>query len=424
MSAARKLRLAVVSPFLDNGYGTERIIIRWISALAGEFDTSIYSQRVQDMDLSKIAWRRIPTLPGPHLFNFIWWYFANQLWRAWDSRVRGLRPDVVFSPGINCPDADVISVHIVFAEFARRTGPELKFSRTPVNSWPRLLHRRLYYRLVIFLEGRAYRSKKNSLVLIAHKTAADLERFYSRKDRCLVLYLGLDHGIFNQPRRLAARENARKELGLAANAFVFLLVGNDLRKKGIRVLIESMQLLRDSEIVLLIATREDPAPFLPAIRAAQLESRIRFGPARSDVDFYYAAADAYVGPSLEDTFALPPVEAMACGLPAIVSRENGTCEIIEQEINGLILEDPKDAAALSQMMRRLATDKSFAAQIAERGAETASQFTWESNVQKLRAIFHEVAQAKNPAPGFTAQPAQSDSSQTHAANQPSNDFIE
>ena len=54
-----------------------------------------------------------------------------------------------------------------------------------------------------------------------------------------------------------------------------------------------------------------------------LVGRVLFPPPRHDVEFYYAAADAYVGPSLHDSFALPPIEAMACGLPAIVSDQVG-----------------------------------------------------------------------------------------------------
>ena len=261
MNGSRKPLVAVVSPFLDNAFGTERIVIRWISALAGEYDIHIYSQRVQDLDLSKITWHRVPTLPGPHILNYVWWYFANQFSRTWDRNFCGLRPDIVFSPGVNCPDADVISVHIVFAEFARQAAPELRFSKSPVTAWARLLHRKLYYRLVIFLEGRVYRGSSNELVLIANKTAADLKRFYNRTERCLVLYLGLDHGVFNQPRRIDAREQARAVLNLQRDDFVALLVGNDLRKKGIRTLIESMKLLRDSRVLLLVATRDDAAPF-------------------------------------------------------------------------------------------------------------------------------------------------------------------
>ena len=49
------------------------------------------------------------------------------------------------------------------------------------------------------------------------------------------------------------------------------------------------------------------------------------------------AADAYVGPSLEDAFALPPAEAMACGLPVIVSNQAGACEIITDGVDGIVL---------------------------------------------------------------------------------------
>jgi glycosyltransferase involved in cell wall biosynthesis len=386
----RKPRVAVVSPFLDNAYGTERIVIRWITALADEYDIHIYSQRVQDVDLSKFTVHHIPSLPGPHILNYIFWYFANQIARAWDRAFRGLAPDIVFSPGVNCPDADVISVHIVFAEFVRRSTAELKLSRAPLSAWPKLLHRRLYYRLIIFLESRVYRQASNYLVLIANKTAADLRRFYDRTERCLILYLGLDHAVFNEARRRAGREKARVELGIGADEFVVLLVGNDLRKKGIRALIEAMALLRDTRIRLVIATRDDVAPFASAAREAGVADRIKFCPPRADVDFYYAAADAYAGPSLEDTFALPPVEAMASGVPVLVSRENGTVEIIEHGVNGLILEDPADSATLASLMRQLATDLAFAARLAAKGAETARQFSWERNVDDVRGLFEQV----------------------------------
>jgi hypothetical protein len=66
--------------------------------------------------------------------------------------VRGLRPDLVYTAGTNCWDADIISVHIVFAEFVRMSEHELSFLRNPVRFWPRLVHRLLYYWLIISLE--------------------------------------------------------------------------------------------------------------------------------------------------------------------------------------------------------------------------------------------------------------------------------
>jgi len=390
----QKPRLAVVSPFLDKGYGTERIVIEWIAQLAGEFEIHVYSQEVKDLDFSQVVWHRIPKLPGPHILNFLWWFAANHLWRGWDRRVRGLHHDVVFSPGVNCLDADVISVHIVFAEFLQRVRSELKFKRNSVRFWPKLLHRRIYYRLIIWLESRVYRDPETVLILIAQKTAKDLERIYRRHDRCIVLYLGLDHAAYHPARRAALRDRARHELSLADERFALLMVGNDWHKKGIRVLLDAMQSLRDLPIDLLVVGREDPAPFRAMVLDKGLDDRVSFLPPRSDVEFYYAAADAYAGPSLEDTFALPPAEAMASGLPVVVSIENGTFEIITDGVDGLILRDPNDAAALGSMIRRLYNDKEFRSQMAERAAQTAAQFTWERNGRDLSAIFHEVLRRK------------------------------
>ena len=85
--------------------------------------------------------------------------------------------------------------------------------------------------------------------------------------------------------------------------------------------------------------RDNPAPFQEAIRAHGLTDRVRFLPPRPDVEFYYAAADAYASPTLEDSFGLPPAEAMACGLPVITSRAAGVSELIHSGEDGFVLED-------------------------------------------------------------------------------------
>ena len=161
-----------------------------------------------------------------------------------------------------------------------------------------------------------------------------------------VIYVGLDHETFNPQRRRALREEARRQIGLSSDRFALILVGNDWHNKGVTVLVQALSKLRDRPIDLLLVSREDPAPHLATIRDAGLDGRVHFLPPRQDVEFYYAAADAYVGPSLEDTFALPPQEAMACGMPVIVSADNGTSEIITHGKDGLILADPTDVNSL------------------------------------------------------------------------------
>jgi UDP-glucose:(heptosyl)LPS alpha-1,3-glucosyltransferase len=401
---ARKPRVAFVSPFLDKSHGTERRVVEWISQLADQFEIHIYSQEIQDLDLSKLQWHRIPRIPGPHLFNYLWWFAANQFQRGWDRRIRGLDFDIVFSPGVNCLDADAVSVHIVFAEYLARNREAMRFARNSFRNWPALLHRKFYYSLIAFLESRIYTRKDLSIILIARRTREELAQSYGRQEEFPVIYVGLDHDLFNPTRRRALRGEARKNLGIAGDRFVLLLIGNDWRNKGVGVIFDAMEKLGDLPVDLLLVGREDAAGYRDLAQKHGLANRVVFCSPRGNVEFFYAAADAYVGPSLEDTFAQPPAEAMACGLPVVVSSANGTCEIINDGVDGLILQHPTDSNALASMIRSLCEDAELRSRLGANAAETARRYTWERNGRELAAVFQEILRRKaNPIAQSVAQ---------------------
>src|SRR5580700_6180055 len=382
--------LAVVSPFIDKRHGTERRIAEWTSRLSGEFDVHVYSQRVEDLDLTKLTWHRIPRIPGPHLVNFLWWLAANHLWRWRDRRFRGIAHDLVFTAGTNCLDADAVSIHIVFAEFVRHVRSEMSLQRNSILSWPRLIHRSLYYRLITLLERHLYTEPRAQLILIARKTADDLDRFYGPHDVLPVLYMGIDHITFNPQVRMARRDEVRRELGVRAEQFVLLLVGNDWRKKGLYTLLGALPLLADRQMLLLVVGDDEKHSYEEQIQRYGLSDRVRFLPSRPDVAFYYAAADAYIGPSLEDTFAQPPAEAMACGLAVITSITNGTAEIITDGVDGLIVQDPNDPKELAAQIRRVCEDPNFRRQVGENAARTSLRYTWDQNGEQMKEIFKNV----------------------------------
>jgi UDP-glucose:(heptosyl)LPS alpha-1,3-glucosyltransferase len=386
--------LAVVSPFIDKRHGTERRIAEWTSRLSGEFDVHVYSQWVEDLDLTRLTWHRIPKIPGPHLVNFLWWLAANHLWRWRDRRFRGIAHDLVFTAGTNCLDADAISIHIVFAEFVRQVRSEMSLQRNSILSWPRLIHRDLYYRLITLLERHLYTQPRAQLILIARKTAEDLNRFYGPHDVLPVVYMGIDHTTFNPQLRMARRDEARGELGIRDEQFVLLLVGNDWRKKGLCTLLDALPVLADRQVLLLVVGDDEKFSYQKQIQRYGLSDRVRFLPSRPDVAFYYAAADAYVGPSLEDTFAQPPAEAMACGLAVITSVTNGTAEIITDGVDGLIVQDPNDPKELAAQIRRLFQDPNFRGQLGENAARTSLRYTWDQNGEQMKEIFKNVLRHK------------------------------
>ena len=394
------MRLAVVSPFLDRQHGTELCIIEQIERLAqrDRWSIEVYSQNVSQLrevrpasevaesSPGSISWHKVPSIPGPHLFKYLWWFFGNQWQRRRDRRSGRVHSDLVYSPGINCLDADVIVVHIVFHAFYERVRPELALQRFPFQSWPRLIHRRLYYKLIMFLERKIYRSPRVRLVAVSSLVAAQLKSHFQRDD-VTVIPNGVDTSRFNPEARTAKRNAARHSLGYAENDFVLLLIGNDWKKKGLDTLLKAVARIADSSLRVLVAGSDDPDIYRPLLEQLSLRDRVRFEKPSSDVLSFYAAADLYAGPSLEDAFNLPILEAMACGLPVIASIQAGVSEHVHDFETGVLLRQPADDSELARLIQTLFADPALRCRLGQAAARyVLANCTWEQNASRTREL--------------------------------------
>lgn len=366
-----------------------------VERLARDYEVHLYSQRVADIDRSGVVWHRVPALPAPQLLAFGWWVLANHGLRWWDARVRGLAPVLVYSPGINCFDADVVSVHVVFGEYRERMRPALRFGRDP-RQWPLLLHRRAYYRLLAGLERVVYGRSRALLTVVSRKAAMHLQRYGRSPSQLPVIPHGVDAKVFNPETNASRRDSARRTLGFNNQDFCLLLIGNDWHNKGLPCLLEALSRL--PRPVRLMAVGTDPVVTYRALASRLgVEDRVLFLQPRCDVGFYHAAADLYVGPSLQDAFALPPLEAMACGIPVIVSSQAGVSEIVTDGAEGFILDDPRDSTRLVERIELLRSNPGLHRRMAKAAAETARKYTWDRNAQQLGKLFQEFLERKGVA---------------------------
>src|SRR5271157_160066 len=384
--------VAVISPFLDKQHGTERCVAEQVERLAQKYEIHLFCTRVRDIDLTKIIWHRIPAFHGPHLPAFCWWFLANHLWRWWHRQLRGLRYDLTYTPGINCLDADVISVHVLFSDFYRQVRDTLSLRRNPAASWLRLVHRRLYYGLIIELEKLIYTRRKCRLTAVSQRTAENLIRF--GRYQIPVIYPGINLEQFNPQNRNRLREKSRSHWGLSKSTSCLLLVGNGWKNKGLEALLEAAGSTGSTDWRLLVVGRDDPRPYRDAIARLGLDQRVSFLPPRPDVEFYYAAADVYVSPSLEDAFGFPPLEAMACGLPVIVSSRAGVSELITAGVDGIVLKDPEDPVSLARVISDLHGNPILRGVLGENAAKTARQYTWERNAAQLDVLFEQLLEQR------------------------------
>jgi glycosyltransferase involved in cell wall biosynthesis len=402
------LRIAVVSPFLDRSHGTERCVVEQIERFLRVPDCQIhiYSQSIQDLDVvrfdsrsnsssdaGKAIWHRIPVFPGPHLLNFLWWFIANQVLRWFHQNLRSIRFDLVFSPGINCWNADAIVVHIVFHEYYRLVRADLQLRKAPLRSWPALIHRRMYYNLIMLLESSVYPNPRVNLAAVSQLTAREITAHFGRQD-VMVIPNAVDHARFNPQERFRRRESVRQELGISATEFALLLVGNDWKKKGLSTLLNAVAANRQLPLRLMVVGRDDRVPFLEQIQELALGTQVIFPEPSPDVLKFYAGADIYAGPSLHDSFALPPIEAMACGLPVITSASNGGSQIITNGVDGFVLSDSGDSETLAAVIRQLVEQPNLCRRVGESAAHTASAYTWETNAQQTFAFLSKALQRK------------------------------
>ncbi|MBI2733784.1 MAG: glycosyltransferase family 4 protein [Aquabacterium sp.] len=95
-------------------------------------------------------------------------------------------------------------------------------------------------------------------------------------------------------------------------------------------------------------------------------------------------AKVFVYPSLAEGFGMPPLEAMASGVPVVTSTSTALPEVVGDA--GLTF-PPGDVAALSECLAALSRDASLRAKLVARGLERAKAFSWQDGARVLRATF-------------------------------------
>lgn len=392
-----KKLIALISPFIDKKHGTERCIAEQIEHLSKYYEFHIYSGSVEDLEGVKlfkrntdslIYWHKIPIIRGPQLIKYVWWFVINHIWRLRDYLVRGIKYDLKYSPGVNCIDANLVVVHHVFIEFYKCVKGGMRLLDNPIKSWLLIIHRHLYYNLIIMLEYFIYKNKRIILGAVSKKVQKLLKKYFNRES--FVIYHGTDFMDLKEDARLQSYKEERMKLNINDSEFVILMVGNDWYEKGLPCLLKAMSLVRDLPLHLLIRGEDEEKKYLYIIKNLNLPHRITFLNPVSNIFELYAAADIYISPSLYDSFAMPPAEAMACGLPVVVSSKAGVSEIIDDGIDGFVLLDPMDFERLANIIKNLYYDPLMREQIGKAATKKAKIYTWQRNAEILKELIDDM----------------------------------
>ncbi|MDO9359744.1 MAG: glycosyltransferase family 4 protein [Polaromonas sp.] len=383
----RRLRIAVLNRIFETqGGGAERYSIALVEQLSRQHEVHVFAQQI-DHNAPGVSYHRISTpLRKPRWLNQLWYAWAT--WRATRSGF-----DIVHSHE-NTWHGEVQTVHVLPVKhnlFHGRSGFARALRWIKVATSPRLL-------TYLWLERQRVKPAPHRCVVVTSESLGAVVGSTYPASREVMAVVTPGVSFPQAPASLDEKRAARAQLGLPADGLCLLFVGNDYRKKGLDTLLKALTAL-PAEVVLAVVGNPAHIPaFSRQTDAAGLARRVFFLGALPDVTPAYRAADALVHPTLEDTFAMVVLEAMAHGLPVLVSGPVycGISGLLDDGVNALLLGDPRDAQHLGAALARLTGDESLRAALGEQARVFAARHRWEDVARRQEAIYFACADGLKP----------------------------
>jgi UDP-glucose:(heptosyl)LPS alpha-1,3-glucosyltransferase len=248
-----------------------------------------------------------------------------------------------------------------------------------------------YHRYVLAAERRLFASPRLRAVICNSRMVKEeiQSRFGLAEAKLPVIYNGVDLEHFHPRLRETHRASVRAELGIPGDAMTYVFVGSGFERKGVFRLLPAFREGADAGAHLVVVGEDRAEGHARAVSAdLGLGGRVHFLGGRKDVRPWYGAADAFVLPTLYDPFPNAALEAMACGLPVVVTVQCGAAELVEQGSNGVIY-DVFDEAALMRSVGSF--DAARARDMGARARETAERFGLDAMAQTLAALYRDLA---------------------------------
>lgn len=312
------------------------------------------------------------------ILNGLLWYAQ---WPKLDILCGGV--DIFFMPNLNFSAISKGAKLVV-------TAHDLSFEAYPETfSWKR----RVWHLLVNF---RGLCRRSSLIVAVSHSTKQDIESYYRVPERKVVVsHSGLSKEFVlisrNDPELLRVKE----KYNLPYRYILFF--GTFEPRKNIRAVVQAYEMYRQSlgekEFVPLVLAGS------PGWKSDEIFREIEASPFRTDIRLLgfipdedkhalYNLATLFAYPSLYEGFGFPPLEAMACGVPTIVSRNSSFPEIVG---GGAIMIDPYQPDELYRAMIAVLSDHAFAERLSREGIHQAKKYAWERTAGELEKMFRYVS---------------------------------
>lgn len=241
-----------------------------------------------------------------------------------------------------------------------------------------------------YMERLLSRWFTDRIIYVSHRVCQEaIGLRVAPQDRSTVIENGIDLRPYNQ---VVDRKTVREALGTPEDSTVFCFVGRFTEQKGVDVLLRAVARLRDQHTafrVWLVGDGPLRAQLEQHALKEGLASYVQFLGFRDDVPTLLGASDVFVLPSRYEALPLSVLEAMAAGLPCIVTDVGDNAELVEDGITGIVV-PPENSDALAAALERLLADPEIRSRIGESARRKAQQYSIERVAARIMEVYDDI----------------------------------
>lgn len=309
-------------------------VLEEVTALSKDYEVTVFSDKFDKPDSDQLNWVRVPLPAKPGLLRYILFYLMAPFILKRYIAKKGSRPIFVQGTQGQFENADLCYAH--FCHRAYLTGPWALQKSTGV----RRLLRYCNYRFNAYLEKKAFINARWVVAPSLGLVKELLATYPFLNGKVSQIPNPVDIAFYKKPIEFDV-ESERLKFGLEKNDKVLCFAAlGDFERKGLGLIIRSLALVNDPLIKLLVVGggASEIEIFKSLAREVGVQSQVTFVGFQKDVRRYMWVSNLFLLPSSYETFALVVIQAMAAGLPAIVTKLHGVEEYAVDGQNSWVID--------------------------------------------------------------------------------------
>jgi len=368
-------KIAVVVPKYGLVGGGERYVAELTERIAAipKYDIHVFANQWHRQS-DNVTFHKVPVITFPKWLTTISFaYFANR-------KIARLGVDLIHTHE-RIFKADICTLHSI-----------------PHRIWVEKIRRKkllsLFDRATIWVEKQMFTKGGCRIFMPVSSFARQkMQEVYTvAPERIRIVHPGVDIEKF-KPAESELRLEIRHELGVKDDEVLILFVSMNFELKGLDLLLAALSRLRKDgrgkQPKLLVVGKGNISKYQDISRQLGIAENVVFTGVRHDMERIYVAGDLFVLLSNFDTFGMVVTEAMASGLPVIVSDKVGAKDLVRNAENGFIVDRDNIEEICSKIVHM--SDERVRVRMSRNAQKTIKDYTWDKVALDVMNIYENIS---------------------------------